>query len=36
MAVSTFSRMGGAGFPAHVKLNPAKPVDMVIADGAPC
>jgi electron transport complex protein RnfC len=28
--------MGGAGFPAHVKLNPAKTVDLVIADGAEC
>ncbi|MDR2211614.1 MAG: electron transport complex subunit RsxC [Spirochaetaceae bacterium] len=30
--------MGGAGFPAHVKLNPppGKAVDIVIADGAEC
>jgi electron transport complex protein RnfC len=30
--------MGGAGFPAHVKLSPppAKPIDVIIADGAEC
>jgi electron transport complex protein RnfC len=30
--------MGGAGFPAHVKLNPppGKTVDLIIADGAEC
>ncbi|MDR3325049.1 MAG: electron transport complex subunit RsxC [Spirochaetaceae bacterium] len=30
--------MGGAGFPAHVKLNPppAKKIDFIIADGAEC
>jgi electron transport complex protein RnfC len=30
--------MGGAGFPSHVKLNPppAKPIDIIIADGAEC
>jgi electron transport complex protein RnfC len=28
--------MGGAGFPAHVKLNPNKPVDTVIANAAEC
>jgi electron transport complex protein RnfC len=28
--------MGGAGFPAHIKLNPGKPVDIIIADGAEC
>jgi electron transport complex protein RnfC len=28
--------MGGAAFPAHVKLNPAKAVDLLIADGAEC
>ncbi|MDR0584583.1 MAG: electron transport complex subunit RsxC [Treponema sp.] len=30
--------MGGAGFPAHVKLSPPanKPVDVIIADGAEC
>jgi electron transport complex protein RnfC len=30
--------MGGAGFPAHVKLNPPpeKPVNLIIADGAEC
>ncbi|MDR2072592.1 MAG: electron transport complex subunit RsxC [Spirochaetaceae bacterium] len=30
--------MGGAGFPAHVKLNPppGKIIDLVIADGAEC
>ena len=30
--------MGGAGFPAHVKLSPPpnKPIDIVIADGAEC
>ncbi|MDR2767928.1 MAG: electron transport complex subunit RsxC [Treponema sp.] len=30
--------MGGAGFPAHIKLNPPseKPVNLIIADGAEC
>jgi electron transport complex protein RnfC len=28
--------MGGAGFPAHIKLNPNKPIDLIIADGAEC
>jgi electron transport complex protein RnfC len=28
--------MGGAGFPAHVKLAPSKPIEMVIANGAEC
>jgi electron transport complex protein RnfC len=30
--------MGGAGFPAHIKLNPPpnKPIDTIIADGAEC
>jgi electron transport complex protein RnfC len=28
--------MGGAGFPAHVKLAPRTPVDLVIANGAEC
>jgi electron transport complex protein RnfC len=28
--------MGGAGFPAHVKLAPNKPIDTIIADGAEC
>ncbi len=28
--------MGGAGFPTHVKLSPAKPVDTVIINGAEC
>jgi electron transport complex protein RnfC len=30
--------MGGAGFPAHVKLNPppGKKIDLIIADGAEC
>ncbi|MDR0589194.1 MAG: electron transport complex subunit RsxC [Spirochaetaceae bacterium] len=30
--------MGGAGFPAHVKLSPppAKPIEVIIADGAEC
>ena len=28
--------MGGAGFPAHVKLSPAKPVDLLIANGSEC
>jgi electron transport complex protein RnfC len=28
--------MGGAGFPAHVKLNPPKPVDTLIINGAEC
>lgn len=28
--------MGGAGFPAHVKLAPSKPIAVVIANGAEC
>jgi electron transport complex protein RnfC len=28
--------MGGAGFPTHVKLNPPKPVDTLIINGAEC
>lgn len=28
--------MGGAGFPAHVKLSPARPVDTLIINGAEC
>ena len=28
--------MGGAGFPTHIKLNPAKPVDTLIINGAEC
>jgi len=28
--------MGGAGFPAHVKLSPQKPVDTLILNGAEC
>ena len=28
--------MGGAGFPTHVKLAPAKPISVVIANGAEC
>jgi electron transport complex protein RnfC len=28
--------MGGASFPTHVKLNPAKPVDTLILNGAEC
>lgn len=28
--------MGGAGFPTHVKLNPPRPVDTVIINGAEC
>ena len=28
--------MGGAGFPAHIKLSPNKPVDLIIANGAEC
>ncbi len=28
--------MGGAGFPAHVKLAPSKPIELVIANGAEC
>ena len=28
--------MGGAGFPAHLKLSPAKPVDTFILNGAEC
>lgn len=28
--------MGGASFPTHIKLNPAKPVDTLIINGAEC
>lgn len=28
--------MGGAGFPSHIKLNPPKPVDSFILNGAEC
>ncbi len=28
--------MGGAGFPAYIKLNPPKPVDTLIINGAEC
>ncbi|MFA5144640.1 MAG: electron transport complex subunit RsxC [Candidatus Omnitrophota bacterium] len=28
--------MGGASFPAHIKLNPPKPVDTLIINGAEC
>jgi electron transport complex protein RnfC len=28
--------MGGAGFPAHIKLNPPRPVDALIINGAEC
>jgi electron transport complex protein RnfC len=28
--------MGGAAFPAHIKLKPAKPVDVLILNGAEC
>jgi electron transport complex protein RnfC len=28
--------MGGAGFPSHIKLNPPKPVDTLIVNGAEC
>ncbi|MFA7636770.1 MAG: electron transport complex subunit RsxC, partial [Monoglobales bacterium] len=28
--------MGGAGFPAHIKLNPGKDIDCVIINGAEC
>lgn len=28
--------MGGAGFPTHIKLNPPKPVDTFILNGAEC
>lgn len=28
--------MGGAGFPTHVKLNPPKPVDTILVNGAEC
>ena len=28
--------MGGAGFPAHVKLSPQKPIDTLILNGAEC
>lgn len=28
--------MGGAGFPTHIKLNPPKPVDTVLINGAEC
>ena len=28
--------MGGAGFPSHIKLNPPKPIDSFILNGAEC
>jgi len=28
--------MGGATFPAHIKLKPAKPIDVIIINGAEC
>lgn len=28
--------MGGAGFPSHIKLNPPKPVDSLVINGAEC
>ncbi len=28
--------MGGATFPAHIKLNPSKPVDVLLVNGAEC
>lgn len=28
--------MGGATFPAHIKLKPAKPIDVIIVNGAEC
>ena len=28
--------MGGAGFPAHIKLNPPKPVDTILINAAEC
>ncbi|MFH1354885.1 MAG: electron transport complex subunit RsxC [Candidatus Omnitrophota bacterium] len=28
--------MGGASFPAHIKLNPPKPVDVLVINGAEC
>lgn len=28
--------LGGAGFPAHIKLNPPKPIDTFILNGAEC
>jgi electron transport complex protein RnfC len=28
--------MGGAGFPTHIKLNPPKPIDTLIINGAEC
>ena len=28
--------LGGAGFPSHIKLNPSKPVDTFILNGAEC
>ncbi len=28
--------MGGAGFPTHIKLNPPKPIDTLILNGAEC
>ncbi|MCM8792280.1 MAG: electron transport complex subunit RsxC [Candidatus Omnitrophica bacterium] len=28
--------LGGAGFPTHVKLNPPKPIDTLIVNGAEC
>lgn len=28
--------MGGAGFPTHIKLNPPKPIDTILINGAEC
>ena len=36
MADAGIVGMGGAGFPAHIKLSPAKPVDTLILNGAEC
>ena len=32
----SFLRQRGAGFPAHIKLNPATPVDILCINGAEC
>ena len=36
MADAGIVGMGGAGFPAHIKLSPTKPVDTLILNGAEC
>lgn len=34
--ISGIVGMGGAGFPSHIKLNPPKPIDSFILNGAEC